>query len=132
MNANVSTYECTGAKTDCTGTLWNADFGYNQSAKSQVCDLGGGGEGCVISGIAAIFGCDNEATEDLFQCAHSDPLPAPNLKYTFKVPNGKYVVNLFFANTAKATAAAGTRVFDIVVEGVTAYNERRAPTWKGA
>ena len=50
LNANVSSAECSGAKTDCKGAVWEADFGYNQIAKASTCDLSGGGESCVVSG----------------------------------------------------------------------------------
>src|SRR5262249_18597096 len=53
INANVSSAECSGPKTDCSGTTWNADFGYNQSAKASTCDLNGGGESCTIAGMSA-------------------------------------------------------------------------------
>jgi hypothetical protein len=121
VNANVSSAECSGTKTDCAGTTWNGDFGYNQSGKAGTCDLGGGGEGCVITGITTLFGCENETTEDIFQCEHSDAATAPELAYSFSVPNGKYVVNLFFANTYTGTSAVGSRVFDIRFEGATVY-----------
>ena len=79
--------------------MWNGDFGYNQSAKAATCNLNGGGEACVIGGIVALFGCDDETTEDLFQCEHVDRNPDPDLIYDFDLPNGLYAVNLFFANT---------------------------------
>ncbi len=121
VNANASSAECAGDKTDCNGEMWYADFGYNQAAKAATCNLGGGGESCVISGIVTLFGCEDEATEDLFQCEHADKNPSPELIYSFDVPNGTYVVNLFFANTYDGTAEVGTRLFDIVVEGVVGY-----------
>jgi uncharacterized protein YfcZ (UPF0381/DUF406 family) len=121
VNANISSAECSGPKTDCNGDAWVGDFGYNQSAKANTCNLNGGGEACVVSGISAIFGCDSESTGDLFQCDHSDQPAPPELAYSFAVPNGSYVVNLFFANTYTGTTAVGSRVFDIRVEGATAY-----------
>ncbi len=121
LNANVSSAECSGEKTDCNGDVWQADFGYNQAGNSSICNLGGGGEGCVISGIAEIFGCEDEPTEDIFQCSHTDPAGAPELVYDFNVPDGEYVVNLYFANTFNGTTAPGSRLFDIEVEGAIAY-----------
>jgi malectin (di-glucose binding ER protein)/putative metal-binding protein len=123
INAGATTAECAGAKTDCAGNVWSADTGYNQADNSFVCDLGGGGEGCVINGITALFGCEDETTEDLFQCEHWDSSAAPELSYAFAVPNGSYLVNLFFANTYTGTAAPGSRVFDIFIEGALAYND---------
>jgi hypothetical protein len=121
INANVSTEECSGAKTDCNGDTWVADFGYNQSTKASTCNLSGGGESCVIAGIPALFGCNSESTGDLFQCDHYDIPGTPELSYGFSVPNGTYVVNLFFANTSTKTVAAGKCVFDIRIEGTTVY-----------
>jgi hypothetical protein len=37
--------------------------------------------------------------------------------YTFKVPNGKYKVNLYFAETYEGISGAGERVFDYEVQG---------------
>lgn len=121
VNANSSsTAECAGAKTDCAGGVWSADVGFN-TGTNQTCNLNGGAEGCVISGIDAIFGCDDEPTEDLFQCERYDPSTAPELQYSFNVLNGQYLVNLYFANTFTGTATGGSRVFDIQVEGATVY-----------
>jgi hypothetical protein len=132
INANVGSPDCSGVKIDCNGDTWLADFGYNQSATASTCDLNGGGESCVIDGIAAVFGCIDAVedpdptvgdgdTEDLFQCDHGDAAAAPELIYSFDLPNGSYNVNLLFANTATATTGIGTRVFDIVIEGTTVY-----------
>jgi len=122
INANSSTAECAGSKTDCTGGQWSADAGFN-TGSNIACNLDGGGEGCVISGIADIFGCDDESTEDLFQCERWDPAAAPELQYSFNVVNGQYLVNLYFANTYTGTATGGARVFDIQLEGSTIYND---------
>jgi len=120
INTNSSASECAGAKTDCNGGVWSGDTGFNTGA-SAVCNLNGGGEGCVISGIAEIFGCADEPTEDLFQCERYDPSEAPELQYSFNVPDGEYLVNLYLANTYTGTATGGSRVFDIQVEGATVY-----------
>ncbi len=117
INANVSENECTGQKIDCNGDRWSADGGYNQPEKGRSCDLDGGGEACVIGGIAQLFGCDDEETEDLFQCEHSDRRSEPHLFYDFAVADGTYVLNLYFANTYSGTRLIGERVFDIFAEG---------------
>ena len=79
---------------------------------------------CVITGITTLFGCENEETEDIFQCQHYDTTAdAAELFWTFTVPNGRYIVNLFFANTRTDTTTAGSRVFDILVEGNLVYND---------
>ena len=121
INAGTSGDECTGPKTDCTGRTWNDDYGYNLVLGGDACNLGGGGEGCVISGITTIFGCEDESTEDLFQCEHYDDEGGAELQYSFAVPNGPYLVNLYFANSYSGTATVGTRVFNILVEGAVAY-----------
>ena len=128
LNASESSAgDCSGAKTDCNGDVWLADFGYNQPGNAFACDLDGGGEGCVISGIPALFGCDSESTEDLFQCEHWDPPDAPSpeleLSYAFGVPDGDYVVNLFFGNVYTGTTQPGDRVFDIIVNGSVVYDD---------
>ena len=123
LNAIVSgSAECAGIKVDCRGHAWAADFGYNSSSAAGTCNLGGGGEACVVTGIAEIFGCENEETEDLFQCGHWDSAAAPELEYSFDVPDGEYLVNLFFANTVNGTDGPFERVFDIVIEGETVYD----------
>jgi len=123
INANVSGAECYGTKTDCNGDVWYRDAGYSRAGNAGVCGLDGGGEGCVIAGIDAIFGCDDEETEDLFQCGHFDAGPAPELWYGFALPDNDYLVNLYFANTFRETSAVGTRVFDILLEGATVYDD---------
>ncbi|HEV8198930.1 MAG TPA: malectin domain-containing carbohydrate-binding protein [Candidatus Polarisedimenticolia bacterium] len=121
INTGDDGTECAGPKTDCTGRLWNGDYGFNNVLNNASCDLGGGGEGCVISGITSIFGCEDESTEDLFQCEHYDDEGGTELQYSFAVPNGAYLVNLYFANTSTGTTSPGSRVFNILVEGATAY-----------
>ena len=122
INAGVAGGECSGTKVDCSGRTWNADYGYSSASAVSTCNLGGGGEGCVISGIPTLFGCEDETTEDLFQCDHFDDEFAPELSYAFAVPNGPYLVNLYFANTYTGTDAVGSRVFNILIEGATAYS----------
>jgi len=117
VNANAGTSECAGTKIDCSGGTWLSDFGYNVQPKVSECDLGGGGEACVIDGIDALFGCADEETEDLFQCEHSDLASDPELAYSFAVGNGEFLVNLYFANTYSGTTMAGDRVFDVAMEG---------------
>jgi hypothetical protein len=119
----VTSDECGGVKVDCAGMVWDADTGYSQPDESWTCDLGGGAEGCVIGGLQALFGCEDEATEDIFQCEHWDSSSAPELDYAFAVPNGPYLVNLFFANIYTGTSAPGERLFDIFIEGALAYDD---------
>jgi hypothetical protein len=116
-----ASFECSGTKVDCTGATWLGSFGHNTGTPSA-CNLNGGGESCVISGLAGLFGCEDESTSDLFQCERFDPTAAPELLYTFNVPDGDYVVNLFFANTFTGTTTQGSRVFDIEVEDAIPYD----------
>lgn len=104
------------------GEVWSADFGYNQTAKASSCNLCGGGEACVISGIVELFGCEDEETEDIFQCEHSDNSGAPELQYDYDLPDGTYVVNLYFANSYTGSTSVGARVFDISIEGAVVYD----------
>ena len=122
LNANVSEQECSGTKIDCQGNVWMSDFGYNQPGKSSVCSLGIG-EDCVIGGIVDMFGCEDEETEDMFQCDHWDTAVDPELAYSFDVVSGLYLVNMYFANTYPGTADVGDRVFDITCEGQMAYDD---------
>lgn len=115
INAGVIGAVCSGVKIDCTGTTWNADFGYNQADSATAC------AGCAISGVTALFGCTDEQTQDLFRCEHWDPAPLPDLGYSFDVPDGSYVVNLFFANTFAGTATVGSRVMNLLIEDETVY-----------
>ena len=117
LNAGIGG-ACSGVKTDCTGAIWNADFGYNQVESSTSCTAEGG---CPIAGVTELFGCTDEATQDLFRCEHWDPATLPELQYSFDVEDGTYVVNLFFANTFPATAAVGSRTMDLVIEGQVVY-----------
>ncbi|MEE8310866.1 MAG: malectin domain-containing carbohydrate-binding protein [Candidatus Binatia bacterium] len=123
LNANVSLLECSGPKIDCNGDVWLADYGYNQSGQAGACNLDGGEEACVITGIDALFGCESEDTEDLFQCEHWDGLGGLQLEYAFGVAPGNYMVNLFFANVFSGTALPDQRRFDIFIEGIEVYDE---------
>jgi hypothetical protein len=125
VNANASgADECSGDRIDCSGDMWFADFGFNDGGGGHSeCSLGGGEPNCVLTGIVELFGCEDDATEDILQCEHFDRPADPELMYAFNVPNGSYVVNLFFANTFDETAEVGDRVFDIVVEGNLVYPE---------
>jgi hypothetical protein len=123
INANVSSAECSGTKIDCAGNMWFGDFGYSLPEKAAECSLNGGGEDCRIAGIPALFGCEDESTEDLFQCEHADRNPLPELSYDFAVANGRYLVNLFFANTYTDTMLPGQRLFHIDIEGRRVYEK---------
>jgi glucose/arabinose dehydrogenase len=121
LNAGVTAAACGGAKVDCLGQTWNADFGFNQSGSAFDCDLNGGGSACVIAGIPTLFGCSDTATQDLFQCEHWDPATGQELQYQFTVPNGPYLVNLYLANIFSGTTTVGSRLFDVTIEGQLVY-----------
>jgi hypothetical protein len=53
----------------------------------------------------------------LFAQERWDPAGAPEMLWTIPVPNGSYVVNLYFGNSFAGTSAAGQRVYDINIEG---------------
>jgi hypothetical protein len=124
INAHAESAHCSGARTDCNGDVWAADFGYNLGSDNFACNLGGGDELCVITGISALFGCDSDDTEDLFQCEHFDKtVSVDELIYDFDLPNGEYLINFFFANTFTGTEQVGERVFDISIESALAYDD---------
>jgi hypothetical protein len=122
INANANPkYECAGDRVDCNGDTWHGDFGYNLFIANAACNITVDGQYCPIRNLTAIFGCEDAATEDLLQCEHFDRAEAPDLFYSLNVPDGTYVVNLFFANTYKRTRIAGKRIFDIAIEGEVRY-----------
>ena len=92
-----------GDHIDSTGALWSADFGYN-------------------TGDVAITSSQISGTADdvLFQTVRWDRQPAPELSYSFPVPNGEYDVNLYFAESY--VFSAGERVFDVHMEGAPLLN----------
>jgi hypothetical protein len=103
---------CGGRRTDCNGDVWYEDFGYKKRFGSTPCNLPGG---CALQGLEELFGCEDASTEEMFQCDNSSP--NKRIVYDFAVPNGVYLVNLYFANTESQTQAEGARVFDIMFEG---------------
>jgi len=51
-----------------------------------------------------------------------DPATSPEMSYTIPVPNGKYTVELHFAEVYVGARSAGFRVFSFSVEGVVRHN----------
>ena len=94
-----------GAYTDSNGDVWSADFGYNTGNKS--------------SSSIAISGTEDDV---LFQTQRWDSNSGEELQYSFDVPNGDYVVNLYFAEVYTGVLRQGGRVFDVLLEG---YNVER-------
>jgi lysophospholipase L1-like esterase len=111
--ANVTTPASTGLEirvnaggskyTDTAGHVWSADTGFNTGIISTA------GVGTPISGTA---------DDTLYQYQRLDDSPAPELMYSFDVPNGDYTVNLLFAENYAPVFAPGARLFDVQMEGV--------------
>ena len=93
VNAGGSAY------TDGSGNLWSADYGYNT--------------GKVSSTSSPISG----TTDDTLYQSERWSGGSPELMYSFAVPNGSYVVNLYFAEIYSGNFGVGRRVFDVLIEG---------------
>ena len=93
------------AYTDTAGNSWSADTGYNTGTTSS--------SGVSIAGTS---------DPTLFQSNRWDDGSAPELQYSFSVPNGPYLVKLYFAETWSGGWAVGHRIFDVQIEGQTAFH----------
>ena len=91
--------------TDGSGNVWQADNGYNTGMVS--------GSGL---GVADIFGTTDD---QLYRTQRFDPATAPEMSYSFAVPNGDYTVKLHFAENYSGVFYTGGRVFSVAMEGVT-------------
>ena len=120
INAAPGSNECAGDRVDCNGDLWAGDFGFARAHNSGGCTLAGD-QPCVIDRVAEMFGCVDESTMDLFRCEHWDGPGGEDMTYAFELPDGRYLVNLFFANTYAGTSEPGTRLFDILLEGTNVH-----------
>jgi hypothetical protein len=90
------------AYTDVTGGVWGADTGSSGGTDYSTTDA--------ISGT-------NDQT--LFQTEeYGDTQTAP-FYYSFNVPNGSYTVKLFFAEIYTGWCSAGSRVFNVDINGTT-------------
>ena len=85
--------------TDSAGQVWAADFGYNT--------------GYVTTTANQIFGTSDPA---LYQRDRWDSGAAPEMAYTFTVPNGSYTVKLHFVEHWSGGQAVGRRIFDVSLE----------------
>ena len=94
-----------GAYTDRLGQTWLADTGSNT--------------GSIATSAAPIAGTDDDS---LYQSIRWDDSPAPELQYSYSVPNGNYTVRLYFAESNKKTARNGARVFDVDIEGIRRFD----------
>jgi subtilase family serine protease len=86
---------------DSQGQTWQADTGFT-----------GGG---AFSTSSAISGTSDPT---LFR---TERYGSP-LKYSFSVPNGTYTVNLYFAEIWSGCFSVGCRVFNVLVQGTTAFS----------
>jgi Malectin domain/Immunoglobulin domain/PQQ enzyme repeat len=91
--------------TDSKGQVWSADFGFNTGNLSRCAPRS------TVTGTSDAF---------LFKSARWGGTNTPELQYTFRLPNGSYIVNLYFAETCGF--ATGTRVFDVHLQGVTVFS----------
>jgi fibronectin type 3 domain-containing protein len=85
--------------TDTAGQVWAADFGFNTGSPSSTGN--------------AIAGTSDPA---LYRTERWDSGTAPELAYTFTVPNGSYTVKLHFAEIWDGGQAVGARIFDVLLE----------------
>jgi chitodextrinase/gamma-glutamylcyclotransferase (GGCT)/AIG2-like uncharacterized protein YtfP len=92
--------------TDGAGNIWSADTGFNT-----------GNKGSTREAIA------NTTDDTLYRTERWDRYSAPDLAYSFDVPNGNYQVNLHFAEIYKGASLVGGRVFDVEIEGVLVIND---------
>src|SRR5690606_8040956 len=95
------------AFTDPLNQQWSADQGYNTGNTGDFGDI-------------SIAGTDNDV---LYRTERWDPADAPELTYSFPVPNGSYLVRLHFAENYWATQSPGARVFDVSLENQVAHED---------
>src|ERR1700726_1264577 len=88
------------AYTDSKGQVWSADFGFNTGNLSRCAPRS------TVTGTSDPF---------LFKSGRWAGTNTPELQYTFRLPDGPYMVNLYFAETRGFPA--GTRVFDGHLQG---------------
>lgn len=96
--------KCGGAGlTDSKGQVWSADFGFNGGSASKA--------------QGAVSGTSDPA---LFQQGRLGSSTAP-LTYTFPVADGSYHLNLYFAELYSGDDHAGSRVFNVKLQGSTVF-----------
>jgi len=66
---------------------------------------------------------DAQTFATLFARERYDTPSAPEMEFDIPLKNGEYVVNLFMANGFPGTSEPGTRIFDILVEGIVVRND---------
>jgi hypothetical protein len=93
------------AYTDSAGQLWAADSGYNT------------GNPYTWPSSTPVAGTSDPA---LYRSYRWDSLSAPEMVYSFPVPNGGYQVKLHFAEMYEPLFAVGRRIFDVRIENAVA------------
>ncbi len=88
--------------TDRNGNVWSADFGYNTGHKT-----------------ASSVSISKTDDDSLFQTQRWDDAMGNELSYSVNVPNGDYIVNLYFAENFSKVFYPNGRLFDILLEGKT-------------
>jgi hypothetical protein len=98
----------------------------------------GGAQGGSFNGIAYNVNTGNLAThnitashasvpsyvpQEIFANERWDAAEAPEMEWTFGLPNGNYLVRLYMGNGHDPTGTPGTRVFDISIEGDPVEND---------
>lgn len=94
------------AYTDAAGNAWSADSGFN-------------------TGVATIASVPIAGTSDptLYQSLRWDTTSAPELQYSFTVPNGVYQLRLLFAETHPPVYVVGGRRFTVRAEGLPVFQD---------
>lgn len=96
---------CGGSRyTDSNGQIWQADTGFSGGSPSTT--------------NVEIGGTSDQA---LYQTGRYNHNAAAPIVYTFAVANGGYDVNLLFAETSNSLESVGARVFNVKIQGATAF-----------
>ncbi|MCX5771763.1 MAG: malectin domain-containing carbohydrate-binding protein [Candidatus Hydrogenedentes bacterium] len=90
-----------GAYTDGAGNVWGPDTSFFNV-------------GFPYTVSSPIAGTNNDA---LYQSERWDPLPTPEMVYSFPLGPGEYVVRLHFAEIYSGITGPGQRVFSVRLEG---------------
>src|SRR5215469_11597506 len=99
VNAGGSAYR------DSKGQTWSADNGFNTGR---------------LSHSAPYATVTNTSNPILFKSARVGVATIPDLQYQFAATNGLYKLNLYFAETYYTRA--GSRVFDVQMQGATVFS----------
>lgn len=95
-----------GAYTDGAGNVWQPDTAFFNT-------------GSPYSVNSPIAGTNDDA---LYQTERWDPLPSPEMVYSFPLEPGGYVVRLHFAEIYNGITGPGQRVFSVLLEGQPVLN----------